>query len=121
MGPMTPAFPASDGLEVTPEQTQQALSAGTVLVVDVREHAERDAGHIEGSRHIALQSLSAEAATLPKDTTIVFQCRVGGRSAMAAQALRQAGYDAWSMSGGLLQWHAEGRALVPEGGTVADH
>jgi rhodanese-related sulfurtransferase len=118
---MTPAFPPSDGLEVTPEQTQQAVADGTAIVVDVREQDERDAGHIDGSRHIPLQSLSAEAATLPKDTTIVFQCRVGGRSAMAAQALRAAGYDAWSMAGGLLQWDAEGRGLVPEGGTVADH
>lgn len=118
---MTPAFPASDSLEVTPEQTQQALADGTAIVVDVREQDERDAGYIEGSRFIPLQSLSAEAATLPKDQTIVFQCRVGGRSGMAAQALRQAGYDAWSMAGGLLQWDAEGRPLAPEGGRVADH
>lgn len=118
---MTPAFPASDGLEVTPEQTQQAVADGTAVVVDVREQDERDAGYIDGSRHIPLQTLSEQAATLPKDTTLVFQCRVGGRSAMAAQAMRAAGYDAWSMAGGLLQWDAEGRGLVPEGGTVADH
>lgn len=118
---MTPAFPPSDGLEVTPEQTAEALAAGDVLVVDVREPAEREAGHLPGSVHIGLQELSARAAELPKDRTIVFQCRVGGRSLMAAQALRQAGYDAWSMSGGLLQWDAEGRPLAPEGGVVADH
>lgn len=118
---MPSAFPATDGLEVSPAQTAEALAAGTVLVVDVREQAERDAGYIEGSRHIPLQELAAAAATLPKETTIVAQCRVGGRSAMAAQALRAAGYDAWSMAGGLLQWDAEGRPLAPEGGVVADH
>ncbi|WP_354698400.1 Sulfurtransferase [Paraconexibacter sp. AEG42_29] len=119
---MTSVFPPSDGLEVSPEQTQQALADGTAIVVDVREQDERDAGYIEGSRHIPLQSLSSEAATLPKDTTIVFQCRVGGRSGMAAQALRASGYaDAWSMAGGLLQWDAEGRPLAPDGGVVADH
>jgi rhodanese-related sulfurtransferase len=121
MGAMTPAFPPSDGLEVTPEQTQQALQDGSAIVVDVRGQAERDAGHLPGSVHIDLQSLSARAAELPADRTIIFQCRVGGRSLMAAQALRQAGYDAWSMAGGLLQWDAEGRALEPADGTVADH
>lgn len=119
---MSSAFPPSEGLEVSPEQTQQALADGTAIVVDVREQGERDAGFIGGSRHIPLQSLSAEAGTLPTDTTIVFQCRVGGRSAMAAQALRAAGYaDAWSMAGGLLQWDAERRPLMPDGGVVADH
>lgn len=87
----------------------------------MREAAEREAGHIAGSRFIPLMSLATEAATLPKGTTIIAQCRVGGRSAMAAQALRQAGYDAWSMAGGLLQWEAEGRGLVPADGIVAKH
>ncbi len=116
-----PAFPASDGLEVTPEQTQQAIADGTAVVIDVREPYEREAGHIEGTRHLPVTELSAQIATLDKDSTIVFVCRVGGRSLMATQALRAAGYDAWSMAGGMLRWDAEGRALVPAGGIVADH
>ena len=39
---MTSAFPPSDGLEVSPEQTQQALADGKAIVVDVREQDERD-------------------------------------------------------------------------------
>jgi rhodanese-related sulfurtransferase len=118
---MSSAFPASDGLEITPEQTQQAIADGTAVVIDVREGYERDAGHADGTQHIPVTELSAQAGTLDKDRTIVFVCRVGGRSMMAAQALRASGYDAWSMAGGMLRWDAEGRVLVPEGGTVADH
>ncbi len=40
---------------------------------------------------------------------------------MAAQALRAAGYDAYSMEGGLLRWDREGRPLSPDGGRVAEH
>jgi rhodanese-related sulfurtransferase len=40
---------------------------------------------------------------------------------MAAQAFRNAGYDAYSMAGGLSRWAEEGRPLEPEGGRVADH
>ena len=107
-------------IEVTPQRTKELLDAGEALVVDVREPYERDAGHIEGSRHIELERLSSEAESLPKDQTIVFHCRLGARSAMAAQAFKAAGFDAWSMAGGLERWHEEGLP-VDGGGEVAPH
>ena len=107
-------------IEVTPQRTKELLDSGEAVVVDVREPYEREAGHIEGSRHIELERVAAQAATLPKDQPVVFHCRLGARSAMAAQAFRQAGYDAWSMAGGLQAWHDEGLP-VDGGGEVADH
>lgn len=118
---MTPAFPDVDGLEVTPEQTQRALADGTAVVVDVREPYEREAGHAAGTRHIPVSELSAQASTLDPDVPVVFVCRVGGRSLMAAQALRASGHEAFSMAGGMLRWDAEHRGLTPAGGVVADH
>jgi len=93
----------------------------TVQVVDVREPYEREAGYIAGSRHIALNELSAQASSLRADAPVVFYCRVGARSTMAAQALRAAGVKAYSMQGGLLRWVGEGRPLSPQDGHVADH
>jgi hydroxyacylglutathione hydrolase/adenylyltransferase/sulfurtransferase len=90
-------------------------------VIDVRETYEREAGHIEGSRHVCLNELTGAAASVPRDRPVVFYCRVGARSQMAAQAFRAAGFDAYTMSGGLLRWAAEGRPLIPDGGHVADH
>ena len=52
---------------------------------------------------------------------MVLYCRVGGRSAIAADAFRRAGYDAYTMSGGLIEWEARGLPLEPEGGRVAGH
>ncbi len=40
---------------------------------------------------------------------------------MAMQAFRASGYEAYSLSGGLLRWADEDRPLAPEGGTVANH
>ena len=107
-------------IEVTPQRTREMLESGEGVVVDVRETYEREAGHIEGTRHIPLQELSTQSGTLPTDQPIVLQCRVGGRSLMAAQALRAAGYDAYSMTGGILRWDEEGLP-VAGGGEVADH
>ena len=118
---MTPAFPSEPGIEVTPEQTQQALAAGTAVLIDVREQYEWDAGRIEGAEHIELERLASRSDDLPKDTTLIFSCRLGARSAMAAQAFRGAGFDAWSMAGGVKRWDDEQRPLVPEGASVADH
>jgi rhodanese-related sulfurtransferase len=52
---------------------------------------------------------------------VIFYCRVGGRSTMAAQAFRASGFQAYSMDGGLRRWADEDRPLEPEGGSVADH
>ena len=84
------------------------MDAGEAEVVDVRTDEERAAGGLEGARHLPLDRLSAEAATLADDRPVVFACRVGERSLMAAQALRAAGREAYSLRGGLSAWQAHG-------------
>jgi rhodanese-related sulfurtransferase len=94
----------------------------SLQVVDVREVYEREAGHLAGSIHIELTQLPAQAERLiDRERPVVFYCRVGARSLMAAQALRASGLQAHSMDGGLMRWASEGRPLTPEGGHVADH
>jgi rhodanese-related sulfurtransferase len=107
------------GLEVSAEQTQTALADDSIQLVDVREDDEWDAGRIEGALHIGLQQLRDNMAKIDTDRPVVFYCHVGARSAMAAQAFRGIGIDAYSMAGGLRQWANEGRPLTPEGGFVA--
>jgi rhodanese-related sulfurtransferase len=101
----------NDGLEVSTEHTAAALAEGRALLVDVREDHERQSGRIAGSRHIELGRLAAEAETIDRDRPVIFHCHVGSRSLMAAQAFRQAGFDAWSMAGGLDAWEREGRPV----------
>ena len=40
---------------------------------------------------------------------------------MAANAFRRAGYEAYSMDGGLQAWADDGLPLEPDDGTVAEH
>ena len=116
------AHPLSDPeIEKTPQEVADALAEGRVQLVDVREPYEWEAGRIEQARHLELERLSSQAETIDKDRPVVFQCRAGVRSLMAAQAFKRAGYDAWSMAGGIAAWHEAGLPLVPEDGTVADH
>jgi len=116
-----PSIFDSDDIEVSPEQTAKALADGSAQVIDVREQYEWDAGRIPGTIHIELERLASAAGKIAGDKPVIFQCRLGARSAMAAQAFRASGYDAYSMAGGIQLWDDQRRPLEPEGGVVADH
>ena len=113
---------ANPEIELEPKRVAEMLDADDgVQLIDVREDYEWDAGRIAGARHIELERLASQAETIDRDHPVVFQCRIGARSAMAAQAFRTAGYEAYTMSGGLTGWVAQGLPIEPEDGHVADH
>jgi phage shock protein E len=89
-----------------------ALEAGDdVTVVDVREPAEWEAGHIKGAKPVPRGLLEYKAADeLPdKDARIVVHCAVGGRGALAAKALKEMGYtNVANMDGGMNDWQEKG-------------
>ena len=75
------------GIDVEPERVASWMAESPpAQVIDVREPYEREAGHIAGSRHIELVSLSAQADSIERDRPVIFYCRAGSRSMMAAQA-----------------------------------
>jgi rhodanese-related sulfurtransferase len=105
--------------DYTPQQVAELLEQGAIQLIDVRQPHEHDAGRIAGARYIELTQLTAQAETIDRDQPVVFYCRVGGRSAMATEAFRGAGFDAHNMVGGLLEWDATGLPLEPADGYVA--
>jgi rhodanese-related sulfurtransferase len=107
------------GEDYTPQQVRELLEAQDIQLIDVRQPDEHEAGRIAGDRLIELSRLSAEADSIDPSRPVVFYCRSGGRSTLAAQAFAQAGFDAHSMSGGLLEWEAGGLPLEPPEGHVA--
>lgn len=111
---------AAPEMSIGPARAAELLAAGADFI-DVRESYERDAGYIPGTRHIELERLSSQSETIDATKPVVFQCRLGARSAMAAQAFRGAGYDAYTLDGGIVAWVDAGMAIEPKGGYVADH
>ena len=47
--------------------------------------------------------------------------RSAARSAMATNAFREAGFEAYNLDGGLLAWVESGLSIEPEDGRVAGH
>jgi len=107
------------GLEIDPADVRKLAESGNAEVIDVRRDYEHEAGHIAGSRHIEMNDLTSNAGSIPKDHPVVFVCRGGSRSAMAAQAFSQAGFDAHNMTGGLSAWADQGLPLDPADGEIA--
>jgi rhodanese-related sulfurtransferase len=111
----------ADDVDVEPARVAELHRDGAVQLVDVREDYEWEAGRIAGARHIELERVASEAGSLDRDKPVVFYCRLGARSGMAANAFRRAGFDAYSMVGGITAWDEGGLPLEPDDGTVADH
>ena len=105
--------------ELSPARVAELMHDGA-QVVDVREPFEREAGRIpDDSAHIELDRLSEEAGSIDRERPVVFYCRSGNRSLLAAQAFAAAGYDAHNLDGGLKAWVADGLPIEPAGGRVA--
>lgn len=105
--------------ELSPARVAELMEHEAQLI-DVREPDERDAGRIpDDTAHIEMDRLTDEAGSIDRGRPVVFYCRSGSRSLLAAQAFAAAGYDAHNLDGGLKAWVADGRPLEPADGRVA--
>lgn len=94
--------------ELEPTRVQEMLNAGEADVIDVRRPDEREEARIAGTRHVELTSLQGEVDTLDRERPVIFYCAVGERSAMATDAFRSGGFEAFNLRGGIEAWVAEG-------------
>jgi sulfur-carrier protein adenylyltransferase/sulfurtransferase len=95
-----------DEHEVTPRELALKRQRGDDFdLIDVREPYEFEIARIAGARLIPLASLSDQMHTLDPAREIVVLCKVGGRSAYAARALRDAGFRrVRNLTGGIARW-----------------
>lgn len=93
--------------EIGPDEVKARLARGEdVFLLDVREPDEVAAWAYPIGVNIPLGQLGEHLDELPRDRTIVVACHVGGRSAVAAQALSDAGWVAENLTGGAVAWAA---------------
>jgi molybdopterin/thiamine biosynthesis adenylyltransferase/rhodanese-related sulfurtransferase/molybdopterin converting factor small subunit len=101
----TGTLPAQKGVtQIAVTELKRRRDAGeTPFVLDVREPWEYQIANLGG--HLIPQGeLPARLAELPKDQTIVVQCKSGGRSQKAAELLQAQGYRVENLAGGILGW-----------------
>jgi sulfur-carrier protein adenylyltransferase/sulfurtransferase len=101
--------------EVDPSAVSEILGADGVVIIDVRESDEWDAGHIPGAKFVTRGHLESriEGAAPDRSQRVILYCASGNRSALAAKTLReQLGYEhVESMTGGYTLWKDRGYAV----------
>lgn len=110
--------------EIDARQLLAFHSAG-VPVIDVREPDEFAEGHIPGAVNIPRGLLEFEVDGHPavayrkaeelshRERPVVLYCLSGGRSALAAAALKELGFDSpISLAGGILHWEDGGHPVI---------
>jgi hydroxyacylglutathione hydrolase len=93
-------------MDLDPREVAQKKNQ--VVLIDVRQAEEfsGDLGHIPGSKLVTLDTLPEEMHQVPKDKTVVFVCRSGGRSARAAAYALEQGYEqVYNLKGGMILWN----------------
>ncbi len=99
------------GME-TPAELREAITSGSLQLLDVRAATEFNAEHIEGAKHRFLGTLPRSLDRLACDRPVVVQCKAGGRSPIAASLLQRAGFNVLDMQGGLDAWKRAGLPVV---------
>ena len=96
------------GTRLSVDEFEKAIASGNAQLVDVRTINEYSKGHIEGA---ALADWNGEGfdqrvAWLDKSKPVYVYCLSGGRSASAADHLREQGYNVYEMPAGMMGWRA---------------
>src|SRR5688500_14868650 len=101
---------SSGGSRVDTLAATRLMNADAV-VLDIREPAQYQAGHILGARNTPLAGLEKSAADLSrfKNRAVIVYCADGRRSGRALEILRRAGFGQVSqLAGGLAAWQQAG-------------
>jgi rhodanese-related sulfurtransferase len=96
--------------QVSASEALALHAKGGATFLDVRDLQEANLGRIPGAVHVSRGNLENRIeATLKRETPIVVYCGGGSRSALAADTLRQMGYEnVSSLAGGFRGWAEAG-------------
>jgi rhodanese-related sulfurtransferase len=100
---------------LTPAGLTQLINREGALLVDVSAQAEYEAGHIVGSKHVAMSQFDPEQKDLAKvrDLPVAVVCKTGQSSGEACKRLGKAGFKkVYWLEGGLNAWRTADLPLV---------
>jgi rhodanese-related sulfurtransferase len=95
-------------------EAKEMVKDPAVAVIDVRDPHEYQAGHVPDATLIPVNSVFARRGELPKDGKILFVCKMGSRSALAAEMAAAAGLPAerlYNLDGGTDAWVKAGEPV----------
>ena len=104
---------SDDSSLLTPEEL--AIKQSELVIIDVRTPAEFESGHLENAVNINFYDpeFKAKLEALDKTEAVSVYCKVGGRSAKAAEVMRDMGFEeVYDLEGGIRNWKKKGKKIV---------
>ena len=89
------------------DEFQKAIAQSNIQLLDVRTPSEYQSGHLKGALLADWTNpneFQTRAKALDKSKPVYTYCLSGGRSGAASEWLRQNGYTAYNLSGGMSAW-----------------
>ena len=110
--------------EIDPARARQEIERDGALLVDVREPHEWDEAHLAGAKLAPMATVRDRIAELAPDRSrrVILLCRVGNRSARAADTLgAELGYEnVASIAGGIEAWRDAGLPVIEAEGLTPE-
>lgn len=106
---------SKSGKPVSAQEIALLVNKQDGVIVDIRDKAEFNKGHITDSRHIPLSDLAKRAVELEsyKDKPVIVVCKMGASAGGASKQLRALGFtQVYKLTGGISEWTASSLPLV---------
>lgn len=103
-----------NGKGVSTAEATTMINRENALVLDIRDKADFKTGHLVNALNIPFASLSSRIGELEKyrKQPIVLVCKSGQTVGAAGKMLREQGFDAVRMKGGMMEWNAQNLPVV---------
>lgn len=95
--------------ELSPDELQAKLDAGDApQVIDVRQPAAYERGHLPGAENVPMPQLSTRIDEIDFNAEVVVACQIGQASIQAVRLIESFegadGAEVWSLAGGVKDW-----------------
>ena len=109
--------------QISPDEAEKTITENDVIILDVREDYEYQAGHLAKAKNLIWTEIEAKVDRLSPDKSIpiICYCASGNRSALATNTLNKLGYEnVVSLEGGITAWTNQNKEITttektPEG------
>ncbi|ADH98123.1 rhodanese-like domain-containing protein [Salisediminibacterium selenitireducens] len=97
---------ATDRSRVDPETLHANLS--DYYIIDTRSEADYKEAHVPTAHHIPVASIGQHMPDIPADKPLLVYCYSGQTGAQAATVLAVAGFETYTLTGGMGNWVQQG-------------
>src|SRR5690606_37102083 len=95
------------GKTVSPSEATLMINKENALVLDIRDKKDFSAGHLANALNIPYANLATRLDELSahKERPTILVCKSGQTVTVAGKMLREKGFNAVRMSGGMMEWN----------------